>query len=154
MVLGSITRSWNHPVIEPRTGWFYKWTSTVNHGGDKTRLYKLIQLLHTVHGKKREFTTELIAILQREALLQHANLSKANNDLIKAKEGLERRLRTVEKNLADIQFSRFFPLPPPKKTNLTVVPLSASSGSFVRGGSPYVLPSLTPYPLYKHTPAT
>ena len=52
---------------------------------------------------KREFTTELIAILQREALLQHANLNKANNDLIKEKEGLERRLRTVEKNLANIQ---------------------------------------------------
>jgi hypothetical protein len=37
-----------------------------------------------------------------------------------------------------------FSLPPPKKTNLTVVPLSASSGSFVRGGSPYVFPLSDP----------
>jgi hypothetical protein len=29
VALGSSARSWNHPVIEPRTGWFYKWTSTV-----------------------------------------------------------------------------------------------------------------------------
>ncbi len=42
-----------------------------------------------------------------------------------------------------------FSLPPPKKTNWTVVPLSASSGSFIR---PLMFsPSLTPlFPLHTH----
>ncbi len=31
------------------------------------RLDKLIQLLHTVHGKQREFTAELVAILQKRS---------------------------------------------------------------------------------------
>jgi hypothetical protein len=31
MAMGSSARISNHPVIEPRTGRFYKWTSTVNH---------------------------------------------------------------------------------------------------------------------------
>ena len=46
-----------------------------------------------------------------------------------------------------------FSLPPRKKTNSTVVPLSASSGSFVRGGSPYVFPLSDPLsvPLHTHT---
>ena len=45
-----------------------------------------------------------------------------------------------------------FSLPPPFLTNSTVVPLSASSGSFTRGGSPYVFPlSDTPIPLHTHT---
>ena len=38
---------------------------------ETVRLDKLIQLLHTVHGKQREFTAELVAILQREALRLH-----------------------------------------------------------------------------------
>ena len=38
---------------------------------ETVRLDKLIQLLHTVHGKQQEFTAELVAILQREALLKH-----------------------------------------------------------------------------------
>ena len=47
-----------------------------------------------------------------------------------------------------------FSLPPPKKTNLTVVPLSASSGSFVRCGSPYVSPLSDPPipPTHTHPP--
>ena len=52
---------------------------------ETVRLDKLIQLLHTVHGKQREFTAELVAILQREALLQHVNLSKSNSNLIEEK---------------------------------------------------------------------
>jgi hypothetical protein len=45
-----------------------------------------------------------------------------------------------------------FALLPPKKTNLTVGPLSASSGSFVRGGSPYVFSlSDPPIPPTTHT---
>jgi hypothetical protein len=45
-----------------------------------------------------------------------------------------------------------FSLPPPFFTNSTVVPLSASSGSFTRGGSPYVFPlSDPPIPLHTHT---
>ena len=58
--------------------------------------------MHTVHGKQREFTTELVSILQREALLQHAKLSKANTDLVKQKEKLERRLKLTDKKLEDI----------------------------------------------------
>jgi hypothetical protein len=55
------------------------------------RLDKLIQLLHTVNGKQRVFTAELVAILQIEALLQHVNLSKSNNDLTEEKEKLEKK---------------------------------------------------------------
>jgi hypothetical protein len=56
-------------------------------------------LLHTVHGKQREFTTELVAILQREAFLQHAKLSKANTDLAKEKEKLEKKLKAADGKL-------------------------------------------------------
>jgi chromosome segregation ATPase len=52
--------------------------------------------LHTVHGKQREFTAELVAILQREALLQHVNLSKSNNDLTEEKEKLEKKLKATD----------------------------------------------------------
>jgi hypothetical protein len=60
------------------------------------RLDKLIQLLHTVHGKQREFTAELV---QREALLQHVNLSKSNNTLIEKKEKLEKKLKATDVRL-------------------------------------------------------
>ncbi len=63
------------------------------------RLDNLIQLLHTVHGKQREFTTELVAILQKEALLQHVNLSKSNNDLTEEKEKLEKKLKATDLEL-------------------------------------------------------
>jgi hypothetical protein len=58
--------------------------------------------LHTVHGKPREFTTELVAILQREALLQNAKLNKANNDLIEEKAKLEKKLKATDEKLEDI----------------------------------------------------
>jgi hypothetical protein len=65
--------------------------------------------LHIVHGKQREFTTELIAVLQREALLQHVDLSKTNNDLsqtnndlLRDKENLAKKLKTAKKKLEDI----------------------------------------------------
>jgi hypothetical protein len=58
--------------------------------------------LHKVHGKQREFTTELVAILQREALLQNAKLNKANNDLTKEKGKLERKLKGSNEKLEDI----------------------------------------------------
>ena len=46
-----------------------------------------------------------------------------------------------------------FPITPPFLTNSTVVPLSASSGSFAHGGSPYVFPlSDPPIPLHTHPP--
>jgi uncharacterized alpha/beta hydrolase family protein len=66
------------------------------------RLDKLIQLLHTVHGKQREFTAELVAILQKEALLQHVNLSENNNDLIEEKGKLEKKLKATDEKLEDI----------------------------------------------------
>ena len=59
--------------------------------------------MHTVHGKQREFTTELVAILQREALLQNAKLNKANNDLIKEKGKLEKKLKASNEKLEDIR---------------------------------------------------
>ena len=58
--------------------------------------------MHTVNGKQREFTTELVAILQREALLQHAHLSKYNSDLIEEKERLEKKLKATDEKLEDI----------------------------------------------------
>jgi hypothetical protein len=51
----------------------------------------------------QEFTTELVAILQREALLQHANLSQINSDLLIEKENLAKKLKTTEKKLEDIR---------------------------------------------------
>ena len=63
---------------------------------ETVRLDKLIQLVHTVHGKQREFTTELVAILQKETLLQDVNLSKSNNDLIEEKERLEKKLKPTD----------------------------------------------------------
>jgi myosin heavy subunit len=71
--------------------------------GKEESVHSLIQLLHTVHGKQREFTTELVAILQREALLQNAKLNKANNDLIKEKGKLERKLKAANEKLEDIR---------------------------------------------------
>ena len=70
---------------------------------DNSKLDNLIQLLHTVHGKQKEFTTELVAVLQREALLQHANLSQINSNLLKEKENLSKKLKTAEKKLEEIQ---------------------------------------------------
>ena len=60
-------------------------------------------MLHIVHGKQREFTTELIAVLQREALLQHVDLSKTNNDLLKDKESLVTKLKTAKKKLEGVR---------------------------------------------------
>ena len=75
------------------------------HSLDNLRLDKLIQLLHTVHGKQREFTTELVAILQREALLQQVNLSKYNSDLIEEKGRLENKLRATDEKLEEIRMN-------------------------------------------------
>ena len=55
--------------------------------------------MHTNHGKQRAFTAELVAILQREALLQHVNLSKSNNNLIEEKEKLEKKLKATDLRL-------------------------------------------------------
>ena len=71
--------------------------------GKEESVHSLIQLLHTVHGKQREFTTELVTILQREALLQNAKLNKANNDLTKEKGKLEKKLKASNEKLEDIR---------------------------------------------------
>ncbi len=60
-------------------------------------------MLHIVHGKQREFKTELIAVLQREALLQHVDLSKTNNDLLKDKENLATKLKTAKKKFEGVR---------------------------------------------------
>ncbi len=44
------------------------------HQLETVRLDKLIQLLHTVHGKQRLFTADLVAIIQREAFLQQISV--------------------------------------------------------------------------------
>ena len=74
--------------------------------GKEENVNSLIQLLHMVHGKQREFTTELIDVLQRKALLQHVDLSKTNkdlsqtnNDLLRDKENLAKKLTQRRKNL-------------------------------------------------------
>ena len=59
--------------------------------------------MYTVHGKQRKFTTELVAILEREALLQHANLSKTNNDWIREKVNLAKKLKSADEKLEDIR---------------------------------------------------
>jgi len=73
--------------------------------GKEESVHSLIQLLHTVHGKQREFTTELVTILQREAILQNAKLNKANNDLTKEKVKLERKLKAANEKLEDIRIN-------------------------------------------------
>ena len=70
---------------------------------DNSKLDNLIQLLHTVHGKQKEFTTGLVAVLQREALIQHANLSQINSNLLKEKENLSKKLKTAERKLEEIR---------------------------------------------------
>ena len=47
----------------------------------------------------------MVAILQREALLQHAKLSKTNTDLAKEKEKLERKLKAANEKLEDIRIN-------------------------------------------------
>jgi hypothetical protein len=74
--------------------------------GKEESVHSPNQLLHTVHGKQREFTTELVAILQREALLQNAKLNKANNELIKEKGKLERKLKASNEKLEDITVNK------------------------------------------------
>ena len=70
--------------------------------GEEESVHSLIQLLHTVHGKQREFTTELVAIIQREALQQHGKLGKDNTDLVKEKEKLKKKLKVADKKIDDI----------------------------------------------------
>ena len=75
---------------------------TKSFGGEEESVHSLSQLFHTVHGKQREFTTELVAIIQREALQQHGKLGKANTDLVKEKEKLKKKLKVADKKIEDI----------------------------------------------------
>jgi chromosome segregation ATPase len=70
---------------------------------DNSKLDNLIQLLHIFHGKQKEFTRELVAVLQREALIQHAILNQINSNLLKEKENLSKKLKTAEKKLEEIR---------------------------------------------------
>jgi hypothetical protein len=53
--------------------------------GDQNSVDPLVQQLQIVHGKQREFTTELTTVLLREALSQQAGLRKVNTELTKEK---------------------------------------------------------------------
>lgn len=69
--------------------------------GDEKSVNTLVQQLQITHGKQREFTTELIAVLQREALSQQAGIRKTNNELIKEKEKVEKKWKAAEERLKD-----------------------------------------------------
>ena len=101
-------------------------------GGEEESVHSLIQLLHTVHGKQREFSTELVAILQREALLQHAKLSKANTDLVMEKKKLERKLKLADKKLEDITVSNEKVEQLKKDYTLNISTLSSSEQQIVK----------------------
>jgi hypothetical protein len=69
--------------------------------GDENSVDPLVQQLQIVHGKQREFTTELTTVLQREALLQQAGLRKVNTELIKEKEKADKKWKAAEEKLKE-----------------------------------------------------
>ena len=73
----------------------------VSLNGDEKSVNPLVQQLQIVHGKQREFTAELIAVLQKEALLQHAGLRKTNTELIREKEKVEKKWKAAEEKLKE-----------------------------------------------------
>ncbi|XP_046630604.1 EH domain-containing and endocytosis protein 1-like [Daphnia pulicaria] len=54
-----------------------------------------------VHRKQREFNTELITVLTREALLQQAGLQKSHTELIKEKEKVDKKWKAAEEKLIE-----------------------------------------------------
>jgi len=69
--------------------------------GDENGVNTLVQQLQIVHGKQREFNTELLAVLQREALLQHAGLRKTNTELTKEKEKIDKKWKAAEEKIKE-----------------------------------------------------
>jgi hypothetical protein len=69
--------------------------------GDGNSVYPLVQQLQIVHGKQREFNNELITLLTRETLLQHAGLRKTHTELIKEKEKVDKKWKAAEEKLKE-----------------------------------------------------
>jgi hypothetical protein len=69
--------------------------------GDVNSVNPLVQQLQIVHGKQREFNTELITVLTREALLQQAGLRKTHTELIKEKEKVDKKWKAAEEKLKE-----------------------------------------------------
>ncbi|EFX75156.1 hypothetical protein DAPPUDRAFT_108214 [Daphnia pulex] len=69
--------------------------------GDGNSVNPLVQQLQIVHGKQREFNTELITVLTREALLQQAGLRKTHTELIKEKEKVDKKWKAAEEKLKE-----------------------------------------------------
>jgi hypothetical protein len=69
--------------------------------GDEKSVNPLVQQLQIVHRKQREFNTELITVLTREALLQQAGLQKSHTELIKEKEKVDKKWKAAEEKLIE-----------------------------------------------------
>ncbi len=86
-------------IIRDTTNLLKTYIQSLN--GDEKSVNTLVQQLHTVHGKQREFNTGLVVVLQKEALLQHAGLRKSNTELTKEKEKFEKKWKAAEERLKE-----------------------------------------------------
>ena len=86
-------------IIRESTNILKNYIQSLN--GDEKSVNTLVQQLHIVHGKQREYNTGLVTVLQKEALLQHAGLKKSNTELTKEKEKLEKKWKAAEEKLKE-----------------------------------------------------
>ena len=86
--------------------------------------------MHIVHGKQREFNTRLVAVLQKEALLQHAGLRKSNTELTKEKEKIEKKWKAAEERVKENR-DELNRLDQVRKDNATNLKLLADSQTHV-----------------------
>ncbi|EFX70927.1 hypothetical protein DAPPUDRAFT_112259, partial [Daphnia pulex] len=98
--------------------------------GDGNSVNPLVQQLQIVHGKQREFNTELITVLTREALLQQAGLRKTHTELIKEKEKVDKKWKAAEEKLKE-QREDINKLDQLKKDNVTNLKLLDDSQNHV-----------------------
>jgi hypothetical protein len=98
--------------------------------GDEKSVNLLVQQLQIVHGKQREFTTELVAVLQKESLLQHAGLRRTNTELLKEKDKLEKKWKAAEEKIKESR-DELSKLDQLKKDNATILKLLDDSQTHV-----------------------
>jgi chromosome segregation ATPase len=98
--------------------------------GDLNSVNPLVQQLQIVHGKQREFNTQLITVLTREALLQQAGLRKSHTELIKEKDKVDKKWKAAEEKLKE-QREDINKLDQLKKDNVTNLKLLDDSQNHV-----------------------
>jgi len=86
-------------TIRENTHFLRNYIQSLN--GDEKNVDTLVQQLHIVHGKQREFNTRLVTVLQKEALLQHTGLRKCNAEFKKEREKIEKKWKAAEERLKE-----------------------------------------------------